>query len=279
MLPSSARSGRSRRGDAAKRSLILAAERLIGDRGYRAVSLREIALAAGQRNNSAAQYHFGTKRGLVVAVLEYRMGPINEHRVAMLAEMDATGRSNDLRSLVEALMIPWLDAVGNPEQPTHYARFLSHVAFIPDFSVQAQVDPAYTSGLIIVAERIVQQMAHLPRRIAVQRAQMINRLMVSAMADQERTAHFAASWSRIAAPSDLVDLGVAMVLAPASERARAEAAAFKPRPNAVVEATDPDPDDAPRDAGDHQGNGAATKSTPARAAALRVTRSVAKESL
>jgi hypothetical protein len=52
---------------------------------------------------------------------------------------------------------------------------------------------------------------------------MITRLMVSAMADQERTAHFAESWGRIAAPSDLIDLAVAMVTAPVSAEAAAEA--------------------------------------------------------
>lgn len=267
MLPAPSQGHRSRRGDVAKRALILAAERLIGERGYRAVSLREMALAAGQRNNSAAQYHFGTKRGLVVAVLEYRMGPINDHRLAMLADMAATGRSNDLRSLVEALMVPWLDAVGNPERPTHYARFLSQVAFIPDFSVVEHVDESYTSGLRIVSDGIVHCMKNLPRRIAVQRAQMINRLMVSAMADQERTAHFAESWSRIVAPSDLVDLGVAMITAPFSERAAAEAEAFRPRPS-TVNGTSDGIDGAP-DAATTNGD------APVRAAAYR-TRDTAR---
>ncbi len=58
----------------AREQMILAAERLIAERGIDAVSLREIGATAGQRNNSAAQYHFGTKEGLVAAIYEYRCG-------------------------------------------------------------------------------------------------------------------------------------------------------------------------------------------------------------
>jgi AcrR family transcriptional regulator len=52
--------------------MILAAEQPFAENGVDGVSLREIAVAAGQRNNSAAQYHFGTKQGLVEAVFDYQ---------------------------------------------------------------------------------------------------------------------------------------------------------------------------------------------------------------
>ena len=58
-------------GDARLRMLV-AAERLFAERGIGAVSLREIGAAAGQRNNSAAQYHFGTRQNLVAAILDLR---------------------------------------------------------------------------------------------------------------------------------------------------------------------------------------------------------------
>src|ERR1051326_9079064 len=90
-------------------AMILAAERLFAERGIAAVSLREIGAAAGQRNNSAAQYHFGSKQGLVDAVVEHRMGPINERRLALLADLDTSGRGSDLRALVEALVEPFAE--------------------------------------------------------------------------------------------------------------------------------------------------------------------------
>ena len=49
----------------ARELIIVAAERLIAERGVD-VPLRDIAAAAGQRNNSAVQYHFGSRDGLIV---------------------------------------------------------------------------------------------------------------------------------------------------------------------------------------------------------------------
>ena len=48
--------------------LMVAAEKLFGQRGIENVSLREIAAAAGHANTSAVQYHFGSKESLVQAV-------------------------------------------------------------------------------------------------------------------------------------------------------------------------------------------------------------------
>ncbi|HEY9555614.1 MAG TPA: TetR family transcriptional regulator, partial [Acidimicrobiales bacterium] len=84
----------------ARVQMIEAAERLAAEQGLAAMSLREVQAAAGQRNKSAAQYHFGSRAGLVEAVIANRMGPINEARLAMLAELDAGIEPPSLRDLV-----------------------------------------------------------------------------------------------------------------------------------------------------------------------------------
>ncbi|MEV3964253.1 helix-turn-helix domain-containing protein [Nocardia sp. NPDC050193] len=48
----------------AQRRVLLAAERLFAERGAAHVSMREIATAAGQRNNWAVQYRFKNKQAL-----------------------------------------------------------------------------------------------------------------------------------------------------------------------------------------------------------------------
>ena len=50
-----------------KTAILTAAERMIAERGVD-VPLREIGAAADQRNNSAVQYHFKTRAGLVEAI-------------------------------------------------------------------------------------------------------------------------------------------------------------------------------------------------------------------
>ena len=71
--------------------IILAAERLFGDKGIDAVSLRQINIAAGQKNSSATHYHFGNKETLINAIYDYRMASVNRRRLALLEAADLDG--------------------------------------------------------------------------------------------------------------------------------------------------------------------------------------------
>ena len=59
-----------------------AAERLFAERGMYAVSNRQISEAAGQGNNAAACYHFGTRTDLLRAIESKHRAPIEELRRA-----------------------------------------------------------------------------------------------------------------------------------------------------------------------------------------------------
>ena len=64
----------------AKEQIILAAERLFAERGPD-VSMREISAAAGSRNHTAVQYHFGSKEQLIRAIFEYRNPRLEDRRL------------------------------------------------------------------------------------------------------------------------------------------------------------------------------------------------------
>ncbi|MEM9480643.1 MAG: TetR/AcrR family transcriptional regulator [Verrucomicrobiota bacterium] len=67
------------------------AERLFAKLGFDAVSLRQLTDEAGV-NLAAVNYHFGSKDGLIRAVLEHRILPLNVERVRLLSEaVDAAG--------------------------------------------------------------------------------------------------------------------------------------------------------------------------------------------
>ncbi len=106
-------------------ALIAHAERMFAERGVEAVSLRDVNTAAGQRNHSAAQYHFGDRAGLIAAVYESRMSVVNERRVRMLQELDASGRDDDLAALVEVLVVPMVEVVA--ETAGWYGRFVAQL--------------------------------------------------------------------------------------------------------------------------------------------------------
>jgi len=98
--------------------IIETAERLFAEQGIESVSLRDISAAAGQRNHSAAQYHFGDRAGLVAAVFDHRMRLVNERRHARLDVVDPA----DLRAVVDATVRPLAEVVA--ETDGWYGRFL-----------------------------------------------------------------------------------------------------------------------------------------------------------
>jgi AcrR family transcriptional regulator len=70
-----------------KTRLLDAAERLFSDRGFEAVSHRDIAVAAAV-NLAALNYHFGSKDRFIRAVIKRRVDSINARRLAALARAE-----------------------------------------------------------------------------------------------------------------------------------------------------------------------------------------------
>lgn len=172
------------RAEGARERMIVVAERLFAERGIGEVSLREIGAAAGQRNNAAAQYHFGTKQGLVDAIVAYRMEPLNERRLELLAALDAAGRGGELRALVEALVAPFAEFVARP--PTYWARFLAQAFSDPGPGFLGALLRPEMRGLREVATRIERALAGLPRPLREDRLRLAGTLVVHAVADWER---------------------------------------------------------------------------------------------
>ena len=63
--------------------LLLAAERLFAEHGLAGISLRQISIEAGSSNNSAIQYHFGSKDDLLRAIFAYRLGDLMQRRALL----------------------------------------------------------------------------------------------------------------------------------------------------------------------------------------------------
>src|ERR1700761_8155559 len=83
-----------RSSEPARRQLLDAALRLFATQGIAAVSLREIRIAAKQRNAGALHYHFGSKDGLLRALLERELPLLVGRRRVLLAEATAAPPDN-----------------------------------------------------------------------------------------------------------------------------------------------------------------------------------------
>lgn len=89
---------------ATKELLRREAERLFARRGLYRVTLREITDAAGQRNVSAINYHFGSREGLLQAILVAHGDPTDAARGVL---RERVGTEATTRDLVGALVVPY----------------------------------------------------------------------------------------------------------------------------------------------------------------------------
>jgi AcrR family transcriptional regulator len=193
--------------------LVLAAERLVAERGVE-VPLRDIAVAAGQRNNSAVHYHFGSREGLFEAVLGERLAPVNAAMLARLADLEATGGAEDVRSLVDVLVTPMATepyAAGS----THYARFLEQVRARPLIAQLPVLAPEHSSATRLVLHRLGRALAGLPEGVRGARLRAMSTAMFALLSDLERDRESAAGPPEPAAVDDVVDMLVGLLLAPA----------------------------------------------------------------
>ena len=82
-----------------------AAEALFMERGFAATSLRSIAATAGV-NLAATHYHFGSKQGLLEALVNRRVTPVNEARLVNLDHLEAQSRELQVEEILEAFLQP-----------------------------------------------------------------------------------------------------------------------------------------------------------------------------
>lgn len=110
--------------------LIAAAEKLFAERGIDAVSMNEVQRAAGQRNKSALQYHFGTKEQLLQAILDKHVPGIELRRHRWLDEIEASGRY-EVRELMKALVVPVFEKLDDPDGGRAYIAIQAQIIGSP----------------------------------------------------------------------------------------------------------------------------------------------------
>src|SRR3974377_1155751 len=102
--------------DSHRRDRILdAAEHAFGERGFDGTSLRDIVLEA-KVNLATVYYYFGSKHGLMEAVLKRRFGPLRQEQLDLLQEAERKDRGGALgvEAVLRALLLPPLKLVVGP---------------------------------------------------------------------------------------------------------------------------------------------------------------------
>lgn len=208
-----------------REQLILAAERLFAAEGLNNVSLRQINTAAGQRNSSAAHYHFGSKQSLVEAIEAYRNQRIDDVRRRALAALRAAGRGSDVRGLVDVVVRPLVTGVDDETHSGNYLRFLSQTLGHPQLDLQAMWRQLLTEGLSECYHALRTALPAVPEDLFGARFGLLWELAIHSLADRARIAERSPGTIAHSDPGlyldNLIDVLAAGLQAPISPETRA----------------------------------------------------------
>ena len=198
-----------------KEQIVLAAERLFAERGIDGVSLRQIGAAAGNGNNSAVQYHFGSKDRLVQAVFEYRLPRLNE-RGSVPDRRAPSRRSAVVGGVRVRALLEQSELEGS-----NYMSFVAMVYQYGRRDVFEQLPDIFLAGIRTYHDRLVAFMDHIHEPLRTHRIAQALALIVHAAADRER----ARATGQVLLPfavalGDLVDGMVGFLQAPVSAASR-----------------------------------------------------------
>lgn len=117
-----------------------AAEKLIAEHGIEHVAIRDIVAAAGQKNSSALQYHFGNFQGLVEALHAQRSGEVQARRTAMIQEALARTPEPSLREICRLMVAPTFELASAKPDFRRYVKAFGHQVTLADESALAVVN-------------------------------------------------------------------------------------------------------------------------------------------
>jgi len=212
------RTPRAEQVGATRGHILRTAERLFAEQGLYAVSNRQISAAAGQGNNAAVGYHFGTKADLVRAIVRRHQARIEPLRMDMVV---AAGESDDVRVWVDCLVRPVATHLASLGDPTWFARFGAQVTTDPAFRGIMAEEALATPSLRQVVDRLDRCLADVPAEVRAERGDMTRHLMVHCFAERERalaenSGTPRSSWDEAA--TGVVDAITGLWLAPVTPR-------------------------------------------------------------
>ncbi|GAA2602288.1 hypothetical protein GCM10010411_40130 [Actinomadura fulvescens] len=186
-----------------------AGARLFAREGIDAARTRDIVALAGQSNDSAITYHFGSRRGLLEAILRAGVDRMEPARTTALATLDPT----DLRAVVAAIVEPVADEL-KTEEGRDFLRIVVQVA--RHSGVRTHTPPALIQDTAIAKQLHLLEDAcrtHLPEPVALERIAVVIAFLTAALAD--RTSRYDSLLDHDTFVAELIEMLTAALRAPA----------------------------------------------------------------
>ena len=170
-----------------RRRILDAAERRFAEDGIVGATFADIIEDAGQRNNSAIQYHFGDRVGLLEAVTSRRVEQMARHREQLVEALPADPSLHRIVEVIVAPLAALLDDPGGAAYLRIQAELLAHPSredLPPLLS-----EPWSRPGLARVTALLAEGLPDRSRSMAEVRRMLVTTLIFHALADRARVGH------------------------------------------------------------------------------------------
>ncbi|GAA2979007.1 TetR family transcriptional regulator [Kitasatospora sp. NPDC006786] len=208
---------RTSAGHETRERLLRAAEELFATRGVEAALTRDITRLAGQSNPSAVQYHFGSREGLLDAIMAGRQ----ERAEQALAPRLPALADADLPGLLGALVAAEATEL-RTEQGRHCLRISAQVSHNSGVRTRTPHPTLAGGGYWRLIELVEDRISALPEPIRLERIDLVLTLIGAALADraQQYLTGSTPLTDEETFLADLVTMSAAMLSSPTPRRSR-----------------------------------------------------------
>ncbi|MDN4173638.1 TetR/AcrR family transcriptional regulator [Nocardioides sp. SOB77] len=203
-----------------RQRLVDAALRAFADHGIHNASLLEITRQAGQRNRGAVHYHFGSREGMLAAVLEQHADELGRREIELL-DIAREQPDDDIASIIEAIVRPTTEVAETGWRGRCYIVILGELVQqdITPLGPDVEAAMARTGGYALfglLRDRLAAYAMDLP--LENERLALVTAFIMRAVADRARAGELPPS-GREELPTErfvrnLVSMATAMLVAP-----------------------------------------------------------------
>jgi AcrR family transcriptional regulator len=165
--------------------LLKVAERLFAMHGIEHVAMTRIVASSRQRNRSALHYHFGSREGLLLAVIARRVHTVDALRREMLDNPANSG--SPLAGAVRAVVAPFCLVTLNQPWGSDYIAIVAQICAHPRLLGGVSLEEQHPPSLVACRRLIEQALPDVAPEKLAQRFQWLADSVVLAVA----------RWSRI----------------------------------------------------------------------------------
>ena len=167
--------------------LIDAATRAFAEHGVENASLLDIARQTGQRNRGAVHYHFGSRQGLIVAVLEQFASELSARQTEMVQAVERA-EGDDLAPVLETIIRPVTEIAALGWRGRCYILVVAEVVEMDPDTLDRDIATAlFSTGGVTGFGLMRERMPQVAEDLMTERISLAASFMLRAVADRART--------------------------------------------------------------------------------------------